>query len=189
MHERQAIREAVVAALKNAAGVAAIVGARVYPNRTELLRRPELPAIVVFTLAERVDESSAQTAPRELERILTLAIECAVEEPLEAEPGGKSVDDQLDDLAREVEKAMDADDTFGATAADSILTQTDVDLLEEGERRLGVMRLSYDLTYYTKAPREADETLDDFTKGTAEFNLGGEQHENNRANDEFAPEQ
>jgi len=148
-HQRQTIREAVKTALVDASTAA---GSRVYESRVSAHRRLRLPAIAIYTMEEVCDDR--KTAPRVLKRDLTLAIEGAVK--LAAD-----VDDAMDSLADEIEVAMHADPTFGGVMADSVLTSTAIDIAEEGDQPIGVIRLDYRVTYYTDAPDESDVVLDD----------------------------
>jgi hypothetical protein len=172
VHGRQAIRKAVVAALRNqTAAEERVKATRVWPWRSK-----DLPAIAVYTLSESVNPESAQTAPRELERTVELAIEAAVKL-------GEDVDDVLDGLALEIERAMHADWTLGDTAADSVLQSTDVTVVPDGDQDVGLLRIVYRVWYYTHAPEAEDVTLDSFTNANIRYDLGGEQHAENEAQD------
>lgn len=138
MHERQAIRDAAVTALAGATAA----GARVYKTRLAPIRQAELPAISVYTEEESVTPESLKTSPRELTRSVTLAVEAWVR-------ATDNVDDALDDLALEIETAMDADQNLGATAFDSILMRTEIGLKLDGDRPMGCVHLEYAVTYHT----------------------------------------
>lgn len=175
-HQRQIIREAVKAQLlgKTAAG------ARVYETRLLPFRQLELPAIAVYTLEESVDPASKSTAPRELTRTLQLAIEAVVK-------AATNVDDALDAIALEIEKAMDADPYFGGAAGESILASSQLGVGEEGNQPVGHLLLTYTVTYRTFAPDAADlPALPDFSKAHAETSLGGVQASADRAVDDVA---
>lgn len=162
-HQRKEIRLAVQAALV-AADTAAET--RVYASRMIPFRRIDLPAIAVYTLEESsVDNDSA---PRELTRTLQLVIEAAVRAT------GTQIDDELDDLAEEIERAMHADETFGGKCGDSVLASTEMDLAEDGDRMIGILKLTYATTYYTYAPEDADVTLDDLETVETTYDLGTE---------------
>ncbi len=160
MHQRQVIRDAVATALTGATAA----GDSVFPSRVLPYVLPDLPVLSVYTPRDNVDQESATTAPRELTRELTIIVE-AMSSP------GPSVDDTLDDLAAEIEAAMHADPYFGDVCADSILTTTEIELIEDGEKSLGWMALTYSVTYQTQAP-EAPTDLDDFEEAYATHNVG-----------------
>jgi hypothetical protein len=147
-HQRQRIREAVAARLvcKTSAGD------RVFETRVVPFRRLELPAIAVYALSESSEDQ--QSAPRELKRTLSLTIDAAVK-------SGDNVDDAMDAIALEVERAMHADETFGGLASDSVLASTDIEVFEEADQFVGLVKLQYEVTYYTAAPDAADVVLDD----------------------------
>lgn len=165
MHARQAIRQAVIARLVGDAPTYRTVARdRVFSTRREPLRHHELPAISVYVDSEVVDEDSADTAPRELKRTATVAIEGWVQYR-------EAVDDVLDDLALEIETAMDGDQNLAGTAFDSVLTLTEVGVRLEGERPLACVHLEYAVTYHTQ-PQLA-EPVDPFDVAGVEHDPAG----------------
>ncbi len=173
-HPRRDIRAAVADLLTNATAA----GARVFRTRTTPYRRLESPAISVYTRSESVDPASKSTAPRELTRTLMLAVEVAVKM-------GGAVDDTLDDIAIAIERAIDADPTFGGVCSDSILSSTDIGVDEAGDKPIGMMVLTYAVTYFTDAPSAADVTLDDLKTVDVKTSLGGQVHPGNQAEDKI----
>lgn len=174
-HPRQEIRHAVAAQLtgKTAAG------GRVFRTRKVPYQGVELPALAVYTLEESV-EDDGDSAPRELQRSIQLAVEGVVE-------GTEDVDDALDALALEVETALHADDTFGGKASDSMLSSTELDVFEDGERTVGLVRLVYAVTYYSTAPEAV--ALPDFTTADIRHNLSNAVHPDNEARDNLTLEE
>jgi hypothetical protein len=172
LHQRQVIREAARDALRGRTAA----GARVYETRVVPLRKLELPAVSVYTLEEEVDPASSSTAPRELKRTVDLAIEALVKQ-------GDNVDDAIDAIALEIERAMHADPTLGGAASDSVLASTEIDVLEESDRVVGMARLVYSVTYYTWAPDSADVALPDLSTVGIRHDLGGAVHEDDEARD------
>lgn len=168
-HQRQLIRQAVKAQLLGATAAED----RVYTNRMFPYTRAQLPALAVYTLEEEVEPFN--TAPRELKRTLQLAIEAAVEETEE-------VDDALDVLALQVEAAMDLDETLGGTASDSLLSSTQMEVIETGSRSAGVIRLEYTVTYYTHVP-QVREGLDDFVTADVRHSLANAVHPDDQGHD------
>lgn len=161
MHERQAIREALVSALVAGATPA---GDRVFKTRLAPMRDAELPAISVYTLDEETDQASRKTSPRELKRSVSVAIEAWAK-------AGTNVDDTLDDLALAIETAMDADQNLGATAFDSVLTRTEIGLKLDGDRPMGCAHLEYEVTYHTDL--RVTEPVDDFDTMAASYRVNG----------------
>jgi hypothetical protein len=127
MHKRQAIREAVVAQLldKTAAGE------RVFATREVPWRRADLPGISVYALEEEED-----TGKRRMKLAVLLVV--AVNE---------QVDVALDELAAEVETAINADLSFGRTALASRYAGMQIEITEDQGLPLGAMRLSYETWY------------------------------------------
>ncbi len=175
MHQRTAIRYAVVERLSGATSAET----RVYATRDVPFRKGDLPAIAVYTLQEDVDGDSVNTAPRELTRRMALVIEGLV-----APAPGQNVDDALDDLALEIETVMHADPYLGDAAADCVLDESSMEVLEVGDRLMGQIVLTYAVTYQTLAP-EAPSNVADFLRVKATEDLGGEVHPDAQAVDEF----
>lgn len=172
MHERQAIRDAVVAALLGETAA----GARVEASRFEPADADELPMVCVYTLEESVSQDSVNTAPRELTRSLRVAIDGYA-----GVPANGAIDTSLDDLALEIETAMDADLNFGSAVADSILENTEVLIGLAGERPLGCVHLIYAMTYRTyQRIADPDDALDSVD---VHYSLSGEQDADDQAND------
>lgn len=141
MHERQAIREAVIAQIK-AAGTAA--GMRVTKSRMTPVRKAELPAISVYTDDEEIDSDSLDTAPRELTRTVQVAVDSWVKVP-----AGGQVDDAFDDIALQVETAMDGDIYLATTAYTSILASTEFGIKDDGDQPMGCVHMLYTVVYKT----------------------------------------
>lgn len=149
-HPRKLIRQAVVALLTNAATAA---GVRVQGTRVEPHKKSQLPAISVYTLSEAVDPTSAETAPRELTRAVKVEITGWV-----AHSDALPVDDAMDDLAGQIEAAMDTDRYLSGAAGDSVLEGTEMQVVEEDGRSdplVGIVTLTYGVTYRT-SPTNAE---------------------------------
>lgn len=171
MHQRQAIREAVKAAIVSAGTSAAD---RVYETQTTPWERVQLPAISVYTTSEAVD--TKQSAPRELTRTLQLEVVAAVE-------ASDNVDDAMDDIAVQIERAMHTDDSFGGVCDRSYLTATENTVVEFGRKPIGFVSLVYDVIYYTYAPDAADTVLPDLSTVDVKYSLGNAQPAGDQAED------
>lgn len=76
-----------------------------------------------------------------------------------------------------------------STVGDSVLTRTDLELVETGDREVGVLTMTYAVTYRTLAP-EAPAGLDDFERvhDTWPIEGGSAPHSGNAAQDLFTVE-
>ncbi len=181
---RKAIRKAVVDILKGNTDA----GDRVFPNASVPPWSNELPVILVYQRTEPAREISM--SPKELQRSLDLAIEIVAKGPEEnsdlatPEPGVKSLEDQLDDIAEQVECFMHADDTLQGTCDESVLTTTEFEFESVGEMPIGSARLTYEASYTTMVPRDTSkqDANADFATNDIDYNIG--EDENTReAND------
>lgn len=153
MHKRTAIRNAIVAKLIAASTAA---GSRVKTTRLEPARNHELPCISVYSDEDPVDqERTNATAPRKSWREYRVGIVGWVVGTSE------NLDDLLDDLAAEIERAMGADEQLTATCEDSVLINTSFGMKTDGNRPLGAVELTYSIAYYTDVPDLLDQDTDD----------------------------
>lgn len=154
-------------------------GDRVFKSRVVAWRERDLPAIAIYTPEETIAEGSYQTAPRELERTVTVVTEIAFKAVAD-------VDDAADEIAWLVEKAVHKDETLGGLVSDCRLMNTLLEIFEQGDQLIAVLRLDWDALYYTKAPEDADgEPYDNFLRVDAKHNLEGIVHPDDEARDAF----
>lgn len=158
-HQRKIIRHAIVALLTDATSAAGRVEAtRVDPNK-----KGQLPAIGVYSSSE--DSEANGTEPRELAREVKIQIAGWVAE------GAEKADDLMDDLAEQIESAMDADRYLGGAAAESVLVSTSTEVSGEGDPKVGVIVMTYSVTYYTVAATGG--VSDEFLRADVTTQVGG----------------
>jgi len=150
-HPRSLIREAVKERL--AAQLPAIdprlTAARISIHRSTPIFAGKLPAILIYTRDERIDEPpNADLGVRF--RKLELSIEIIA--------SGAEAAEEADSLALAVEAILDADETLGQMVQDTRLTRTEVDQDGDGDTPLLAVRLSYDVGYWT-GPAQDDGVL------------------------------
>jgi hypothetical protein len=155
-HPRMLIRQAVRDLLEDANTAA---GARVTTTRVDPHQKGSLPAIGVYTLNDHVTPESATTAPVELTHELELEISAWVEHTQAV-----SVDDAMDNIAEQIENAMDIDPYLRNTAGDSILDSTLMEVVEIDGRSsplVGIVVLTYTVTYRNErvVPAQTDDFL------------------------------
>lgn len=167
MHERKAIRDAVVSALTNATDA----GARVIPSRKAPVKGAELPQINVYTLSEETDPDSADTAPVELERHVSLVIDCWSNVAM------ADMEDALDALALQVETAWDiADDDPDSLLAKATFwswpASTEMGVIVEGDKPLGCAHMIYAVAYHSdRRSATADAALPALQIADTKFSL------------------
>ena len=136
-HIRKTIREHVVTTVTSLS----TTGSNVYETRYFPLQTGNLPALIVYTLDETVEDYTIGQNTRTQLRSLNLIIEAHCR-------GTANIDDTLDTIAEEVEEAMVADITRGGNAKDTKLVSTEVDF-DTASQKTGLMRLTYLITYNT----------------------------------------
>lgn len=136
VHHRQLIRHKVKDILIAAATAA---GARVYANRPAEGPASEYPRIHIWTLVEPARAADMTTKLRR--RDLNIVIEARVK------AGSDAMDDQLDQLALEIENAMKADHTLDGLVSESGLVNTEILMLPEGSPPVGIIGLQYEADY------------------------------------------
>lgn len=135
-HARQNIREAVATTL--GAITATVYRSRVYPLDV-------LPVIAIYGNNETATSENDQlVSQKRYTRLMDLNIEIVAEAVAD-------VDDEIDDLAAQVEALLGADPTLTATAVDSNLLTTTIELDGSGDKPLAVCTLLYQVWYRTTA--------------------------------------
>ena len=136
-HVRKAIREHVVTTITSLS----TTGSNVYETRYFPLQTGNLPALIVYTLDETVEDYTLGQNTRTQFRALNLIIEAHCR-------GTANIDDTLDTIAEEVEEAMVTDISRGGNAKDTKLVSTEVDF-DTASQKTGLMRLTYLINYNT----------------------------------------
>ena len=178
MHQRNVIRNAITAVL-----LAAKTDAddRVFPTQKLMYALRNLPAISVYSSTEK--STLDDTAPRELTRIALFTIESIVKSG-EGVDEGFNVDDEMDNMAEQIERAMDTDPYLGGQAFQSHLVETDAISQEDGDRQLGILTMTYQVSYRTFAFVPPENT-DEFKTADTTYNLGNEQDPADQTSDEI----
>lgn len=144
-HPRQEIREGVAAAIVAASTGA---GSRVYTSRIDPLRRDQTyPCVCVYVLSENVDDDAQLEYPRRYNRRAEILIEAWISTSSPTEDD--DIADDIDDLALEIEAALDADPTYGGKAEDSWLSETVIEFGNEGAKSIGFAGIIYTALYRT----------------------------------------
>lgn len=126
-HPRTAIRKYI----QNLLIAKDIVGNKVFVNRTDSAMRSELPCINIFNVEEDNDiYEGDKHVVHQYERSYRLQIDCCSEQPNNIE-GQEKIEDILDSISREVERAIN-DDYFLNKMLDSYTGETTDDGLAVG---------------------------------------------------------
>lgn len=135
-HLRDQIRAAAAAALTGLA----TTGARVYVSRAQDMQAANLPGLRLYTTEESAEMLSLGIA-RIRQRTLTLIVEACVK-------AASGYDDTVDDIAKEVEIALDASNTLGGLCKWIEPTQFTLELGGEGDKVVAVGRMTFEVRYY-----------------------------------------
>jgi len=134
-HIRQQIRDRIIA---DVTGLAT-TGANVYDSKLYNILQGELPALAVYTQNESSEISTI--APNvTLDRELEVIIECYAE-------ANENIENTLDTIASEVENSLGTDLSLNNLAITQFLSSTDIDFTSEGEKPLGICKLTYNVRY------------------------------------------
>lgn len=137
-HVRKQIRDNIVSTLTGLT----TTGSKVYKTRVYPLAEGKLPGLCIYTGSE-TSEASTLTIPRTKTRLLEVFVEAYA-------AGVTNVDDSLDQICVEVEEALAADVTRGGKAKDTVVTATEIEFSGEGDKPVGVARITVTVTYMTK---------------------------------------
>lgn len=136
---RQQLREAVATVVT---GLAA-TGARVYQSRAYDLAATELPALLVYTLAEQAQPATVDGSV--VERQVELQIDAVAKVAAD-------IDDMLDTIAKQVEAALGSSVTVGGARVVIVYQGADIELDVSTDMPVGVARLRYLARLFTTAP-------------------------------------
>lgn len=133
-HIRKLIRDNIEATLT---GLATTNG-RVYKTRVYPVAEDRLPGLAIYTRDESTEYATI-TKPRTQMRELTVSVEIYVKAQVD-------YDDELDQIASEIEAALYTDITRGGYAKDTMVTGFDCDFSGEGDQPVarGTMQISVD---------------------------------------------
>jgi hypothetical protein len=131
-HIRQAIREAIATAIT---GLAA-TGSRVFQSRAYAVAASELPCLLVYTLAEDVTKP-VFCHPGEVNRLIQVSIDGI-------KTATEDLDDDLDNIAAQVEQALALDFTLGGLAKDLQLVRTELQIQGgDSPKPMGIIRMTW----------------------------------------------
>lgn len=136
---REAVKERLVAQLP--AIDPRITAARISIHRSTPLFAGKLPAILIYTRDERIEEQP-NAAPGLRYRKLELSVEIIA--------SGDAAAEEADVLAQAVEATLDLDETLGLLVEGTRLTRTEVDQGGEGDTPVLAARLWFEVSYWTR---------------------------------------
>lgn len=143
-HPRTLIREALAARIVGPLHQAEprITAARISIHRATPLFPAKLPAILIYTRDERIeDKVDRSTGLRR--RVLDLSVEIVT--------SGDTAAIDADRLALVIESVVDADETLGRMVDDTHLVRTEIDQDGEGDTVFLAVRLRFEVTYWSHA--------------------------------------
>lgn len=145
-HARHKIRDTAVQVLTGLETTAD----RVYAGRTRALASGHSPTLLVYTVDEGADIAAGGKPPLQSRR-LTLRVEGRVQSGATTDP-----EDQLDDIAAEVETQMLGQNALLSIVESIELSRTQINMQAAGEAISGAIALDFDITYRTAegAPSE-----------------------------------
>lgn len=113
-------------------------GDKVYSNRVSSFWRGELPCVSIYMRDE--EATPREMAAKSYIRKGNISIEIHAE-------AKEDLDLKLDQIADQVETVIQADPSLGGNVLGSILTGTEIELSEQATTPIGVLVLSYQITY------------------------------------------
>lgn len=178
LHPRHVVRHAMIAALAGSTRA----GASVESARVRPFAERNLPSISVDTPSETIDRDSIDGGPRILTRTIEVTVDCFVRI-------SDGLADELDAFALEVEQAIDVElakghEMLGGGIEDLIYTGSETTRTNDGTVEIGVIRITYEVTYRRGAPAEYAEH-DDLERVHTRYNLGGVQAPADESADEI----
>ena len=136
-HAIQQINDAIMVKLTGLA----TTGNNVFSGRVYALERNEVPCLLVST-GDETSQYDGFGGPRRLDRRVDLLVECVASV-------NSSLEQTLNTIQSEVEVALAADTKLGGTVMDVAYSGRTKFLSGDGEKKFGVMRLTYTIAFQT----------------------------------------
>ena len=133
-----------------------LAGKNVFTNKKIHIDHDCLPQIIVHTESESV--TLMDQAPKRYKRDLSVVIEIFSKGITE-----ESCQDELDQIAWQVENVLALDDDWGATVNKSDLSSVRLEFQENGTNPIGACIITYTAQYLTELPAIEDQALVDLT--------------------------
>ena len=134
-HLRRQIRERVATMLTGLS----TTGSNVFQSHVYPLENADLPALCIYTQDEEI-EVGAMGDPRVCHSTMTLIVDGYAQT-------SSNLDDQLDQIGKEVQVAMAGDVDINNLVKDSYLSSVDISYSGEGTSPIGVIRHNYSVLY------------------------------------------
>ncbi len=134
-HLRRQIRERVATMLTGLS----TTGSNVFQSHVYPLENADLPALCIYTQDEEI-EVGAMGDPRVCHSTMTLIVDGYAQT-------SSNLDDQLDQIGKEVQVAMAGDVDIDNLVRDSYLSSVDISYSGEGTSPIGVIRHNYSVLY------------------------------------------
>lgn len=136
-HIRKLIRDDITTTLTGLT----TTGTNVYQTRVYPLAEDKLPGLAIYTSAESTEYATINP-PRTQARTLTVNIEVYAK-------GLSGYDNELDQIALEIETALHTDLTRGGYAKDTRVTAFDADFSGEGDQPVAYATMTVEVDYMT----------------------------------------
>ena len=134
-HVRRQIRERVATMLTGLS----TTGSNVFQSHVYPLENADLPALCIYTQDEEI-EVGAMGDPRVCHSTMTLIVDGYAQT-------SSNLDDQLDQIGKEVQVAMAGDIDINNLVKDSYLSSVDISYSGEGTSPIGIIRHNYSVLY------------------------------------------
>lgn len=136
-HLRKQIRAAAVTTLTGLS----TTSTRVYDSRARLIQNADLPCLRVYCDDEAI-ENVTMGPSRERRREMTLVVEGVLK-------ANTNVDDSADQIAKEVEVALDGNNGLGGLVKWIEPKSIAIEFSGEGETIVAVVKMQFQITYYS----------------------------------------
>lgn len=137
-HVRKQIRDAAKAALTGLT----TTGSNAFQSRVHAIHENTLPAVNVYTANEESELVSITSSGSRLARTLELVVEAYVKKV-------SGYDDQIDQIAVEVEEALNSDATLSGLTKWLVPAGVEIEFEGEGEKPVAVATMTFNCLYET----------------------------------------
>ena len=128
-----------------------IAGDKVYTNRAKPLGEEDMPCLLVYTGSDQRGRESREHDMSMVYRKLEIVVECAIANAREFD-----LESAMEQAAEDIQGTLAADETLGKHVIECRWQSTDIDIVSEGRKVFGAVRVEFEADLYTRHDADMD---------------------------------
>ena len=128
-----------------------IAGDNVHTNRAKPLGEEDMPCLLIYTGIDRRGRETREHDMSMVYRKLEIVVECAI-----ANARDFDLEAAMEQAAEDIQGALAADETLGQHVIECRWESTDIDIVAEGRKVFGAVRVEFEADLYTRHDADMD---------------------------------